>query len=156
MPRLSGGTRDYTRLLRYPLQPLWGVGVVSVIDVIVKPAACSARTGDSLPDPGPEIWTERTVIPCSMAFLAQSSAATWAAKGVALRDPLNPAAPADDQAIALPCSSVIVTIVLLKEEEMWATPEAIFLRLRRVMRVVSLAIVNSRSFLGVRSGCVPA
>ena len=35
-------------------------------------------------------------MPCSCAFLAQSSAAIWAAKGVDLREPLKPCAPAED------------------------------------------------------------
>jgi hypothetical protein len=48
--------------------------------------------------------------------LAQSSAAIWAANGVDLREPLKPLAPADDQAIALPCASVMVIMVLLNVE----------------------------------------
>ena len=78
-------------------------------------------------------------MPCSFAFRAQSSAAVWAAKGVDLREPLNPAVPADDQAMVFPCSSVMVIIVLLNEEEIWATPEEMFFRARRAMRV-SLAM----------------
>ena len=53
-------------------------------------------------------------MPCSTAFLAASSAATWAAYGVDLRDPLNPIIPDEDQEIAFPAVSVMVTIVLLK------------------------------------------
>ena len=34
-------------------QPLCGIGVTSRIEVIVKPAACSARSADSRPEPGP-------------------------------------------------------------------------------------------------------
>jgi hypothetical protein len=37
-------------------------------------------------------------------------------EGVDLRDPLKPCEPADDQAMVFPCSSVIVTMVLLKLE----------------------------------------
>ena len=34
---------------------------------------------------------------------------------VDLRDPLKPCCPDDDQAMVLPCASVMVTIVLLNE-----------------------------------------
>jgi hypothetical protein len=63
-----------------------------------------------------------------MALLAACSAASWAAKGVLLRDPLNPALPALAQAMTLPLTSVIVTIVLLKEDWIWAMPFWIFRR----------------------------
>src|SRR5512139_990321 len=49
--------------------------------------------------------------------------------------------PADDQAIVLPCASVIVIIVLLNEAATCATPDAIFLRSRRRTRVASLPIL---------------
>ena len=48
--------------------------------------------------------------------------------------PLKPIMPADDQAIALPCASVMVIIVLLKLAFTWATPAVMFLRSRRLMR----------------------
>src|SRR5689334_24314351 len=79
-------------------------------------------------------------MPCSWAFLDTSSAATCAAYGVDLRDPLNPIVPADDQAMVLPCASVMVMVVLLKDEFTCATPEAMFLRSRRRTRVASLPI----------------
>src|SRR5689334_5962538 len=50
--------------------------------------------------------------------------------------------PADDQAIVLPCASVIVIMVLLKEAATCATPDAMFLRSRRRTRVASLPILN--------------
>ena len=56
-----------------------GFGVTSRIDVMVKPAACSARNADSRPEPGPATSTSRVRMPCSCAFLAASSAATCAA-----------------------------------------------------------------------------
>ena len=46
--------------------------------------------------------------------LCAFSAACFAAKGVFLRAPLNPHAPADDHAKTLPLLFVIVTMVLLK------------------------------------------
>jgi len=42
--------------------------------------------------------------------------------------------PDDDQAMALPCASVMVIMVLLNEAFTCATPEAIFLRSRRRTR----------------------
>ena len=57
-----------------------------------------------------------------MARLAQASAASWAAKGVDLREPLKPTFPAEAQARMLPSGSAMETIVLLKELLMWATP----------------------------------
>src|SRR5256885_7056752 len=61
-------------------------------------------------------------MPCSIALWAASSAASWAAKGVDLREPLNPLTPAEDQATTFPETSVMVTMVLLKEAVMWAIP----------------------------------
>src|SRR5215510_12932732 len=50
--------------------------------------------------------------------------------------------PADDQAIALPWTSVMVIIVLLKVAFTCATPELMFLRSRRRTRVASLPILD--------------
>ena len=60
--------------------------------------------------------------PCSIARRAQCSAASWAANGVDLREPLNPTLPAEAHARTLPSGSLIDTIVLLNELLMWATP----------------------------------
>src|SRR6185369_8000442 len=109
-------------------QPLWGMGVTSRISVTLKPAPCSARSALSRPAPGPFTNTATERIPCSIARRAASSAASWAANGVDLRDPLNPRDPADDQATALPLMSVIVTTVLLKVDWMWAMPVETFFR----------------------------
>src|SRR5215468_9641479 len=132
--------RRYTRRRLRGRQPLCGMGVTSRIDVMVNPAACNARSADSRPEPGPATSTSRVRIPCSMAFWAASSAATWAANGVDLREPLKPMVPADDQAIVLPWASVMVIIVLLNEAFTCATPDAMFLRSRRRTRVASLPI----------------
>src|SRR6202008_3784502 len=131
---------SYTRRRLRGRQPLCGMGVTSRIEVIVKPAACSARRADSRPEPGPATSTSSGRMPCSIAFCAASSAATWAANGVDLREPLNPIVPADDQAMVLPWASVMVIIVLLKLALTCATPEAMFLRSRRRTRVASLPI----------------
>src|SRR5215469_11184725 len=53
--------------------------------------------------------------------------------------------PADDQAMALPCTSVMVIMVLLNVAFTCATPEAMFLRSRRRTRVASLPILNPYS-----------
>src|SRR3954470_3729970 len=108
--------------------PLCGIGVTSRIEVIVKPTDWSARSALSRPDPGPLTSTSRVRTPCSAAFLPASSAATWAAYGVDLRLPLKPIIPALDQAIALPCASVMVIMVLLKLALTCATPAEMFLR----------------------------
>src|SRR4051812_5943439 len=99
-------------------QPLWGMGVTSRMSEILKPAAWRARRADSRPAPGPLTKTLMERMPCSIAFLAASSAASWAAKGVDLREPLKPRTPADDQATTFPDTSVMVTIVLLNVDWM--------------------------------------
>ena len=53
---------------------------------------------------------------------AALSAAIWAAKGVLFLEPLKPDPPDVAQQIVLPCLSVIVTIVLLNDECICATP----------------------------------
>src|SRR5204862_4569238 len=108
--------------------------------VTVRPAACSARSADSRPEPGPATLTSMVFRPCSIAFLAASSAAIWAAYGVDLREPLKPMVPALDQEMVFPWASVMVIMVLLNEAFTCATPEVIFLRSRRLTRAGSLAI----------------
>src|SRR3954451_8731384 len=93
--------------------PLWGTGVTSWIVPTSRPAAVSERIAVSRPDPGPLTKTSTFFRPCSWALRAALSAAICAAKGVDLREPLNPTWPAEAQLITLPCGSVIDTIVLL-------------------------------------------
>src|SRR4029077_15267121 len=100
-------------------------------------------SADSRPEPGPASSTSRVRMPCSCAFLAASSPATCAAYGVDLREPLKPMVPADDQAIVLPCASVMVIIVLLNVAFTCATPDAMFLRSRLRTRLASLPILDS-------------
>src|SRR5271166_1052169 len=50
--------------------------------------------------------------------------------------------PAEDHAMVLPWTSVIVIMVLLNDAFTCATPEAIFLRSRRRTRVASLPILS--------------
>src|ERR1700733_4359348 len=137
-----GGSRgrDQTRRRLRGRQPLWGIGVTSRIEVTLKPAAWIARNADSRPEPGPETSTSSVRIPCSEALRTASSAAIWAAKGVDLREPLNPMVPAEDHEIVLPCASVMVIMVLLNVEFTCATPDTMFFRSRRRTRVASLDI----------------
>src|SRR5450830_1448003 len=51
--------------------------------------------------------------------------------------------PDDDQAMVLPCASVMVIMVLLNDAATCATPDAMFLRSRRRTRVASLPILLS-------------
>src|SRR6476646_12205204 len=88
--------------------------------VILKPSAFSARTADSRPGPGPLIRTSRFLTPHSCAARPAASAATCAANGVDLREPLKPAPPEVAHDSALPCRSVIVMIVLLNDACTWA------------------------------------
>src|SRR5262245_39881880 len=107
-------------------QPLCGTGVTSEMLEILMPSALSARTADSRPGPGPLMRTSRFLTPYSTASLPARSAATCAANGVDLREPLNPAPPDVAHDNALPCRSVMVMIVLLKDAWMCAMPSATF------------------------------
>src|ERR1700683_3005420 len=96
--------------------------------VIFSPQALRARTADSRPGPGPPTRTSTFFTPCSWAAVPAFSAATWAAKGVLLRDPRKPQPPAVAHESVLPCRSVIVMIVLLKDACTCAIASSTFLR----------------------------
>src|SRR5439155_8129890 len=102
--------------------PLCGTGVTSWITEISSPAAASDRIAVSRPEPGPFTKTSTFWRPCSWAPRAAFSAASCAANGVDLREPLKPTLPALAHEIVLPCRSVIVTIVLLNVDLMCAWP----------------------------------
>src|SRR5580700_11721521 len=102
------------------------MGVMSRMLATLRPTVWSARTALSRPAPGPFTKMATVRIPCSIARRAASSAASCAANGVLLRDPLKPREPADDQATVLPFTSVIVTTVLLNVDWMWAIPVEMF------------------------------
>src|SRR5665648_11986 len=131
---------SYTLLRFGGRQPLCGIGVTSLIKFTSNPAACRARIAASRPPPGPFTKHSTSFKPCSIATLAQVSAAICAAKGVLLREPLNPREPALDQESAFPLVSVMVTMVLLNVDLMWAIPLSIFLRSRRFVRTTLRAI----------------
>ena len=76
---------------------MWGIGVVSLIDKILKPLAWSALNAVSRPEPGPLTSTDKVFIPNSSALAAAESAATWAAYGVDFLEPLKPFWPAEAQ-----------------------------------------------------------
>ena len=90
--------------------------------MITYPIDCNDLSAASLPEPGPDTSTFKDLTPNSFALFPTSSAAIWAAKGVDFLDPLKPLNPADDQARVFPLSSLIVIIVLLNDERIWATP----------------------------------
>src|SRR5690606_13461026 len=91
-------------------------------------------------------------MPCSMAGGAAASAASWAANGVDLREPLNPTWPDEAQEITAPVGSVMDTIVLLKVLLMWACPWATFLRsLRRTFLAAAAAVRAFGGMVCVRS-----
>jgi len=90
--------------------------------VILYPTLFKALTAESLPGPGPFTRTSRLFIPKSIAFWPAFSAAICAAKGVLFLEPLNPDPPDVAHARVFPCLSVIVTIVLLNDALICATP----------------------------------
>src|SRR5438045_3261039 len=123
---------------------------MSRMAVMAKPTACKARSALSRPEPGPLTSISSVRMPCSCAFLPASSAATCAAYGVDLRLPLKPFDPDDDQAMTLPCASVIVIIVLLNDAFTCATPEVMFLRSRRRTRAAAGLAIPGPSDDGTR------
>ena len=122
------------------------------MSVTLKPAVWSARRADSRPAPGPFTNTAIERMPCSIALRAASSAASCAANGVDLRDPLNPRAPADDHATVLPLTSVIVTTVLLNVDWMCAMPVETFF----LTRFFAGFLPPEGAVLGVPAACFAA
>src|SRR5687767_14863449 len=94
------------------------------MDFTCSPAVASAWMADSRPLPGPCTRTCTRLTPAVSASRAACSAATVAAKGVLFLDPLKPALPDEPHEIALPCMSVIVTVVLLNVASTCAMPSA--------------------------------
>src|SRR5690606_26033333 len=125
-------------------QPLCGTGVMSEMLAILMPSAFSARTEDSRPGPGPLMRTSSVLMPYSSATRPADSAATCGANGVDWREPLKAAPPDVAQDSALPCRSVMVMIVLLKDAWTCAMPSdtlfLIFLRSRAAPLVDAFAI----------------
>ena len=132
---LAQPTYVYTLRFLGGRQPLWGMGVTSVIDLTTIPAACKARIAASRPGPGPLTKISTSRIPLSWAPLAACWAASCAAYGVLFREPLKPAVPALAQAIVLPWGSVSVMMVLLNVACICAWPRGMFLFSRRGPRL---------------------
>src|SRR3954452_14475058 len=87
-----------------------------------SPDAARARIADSRPAPGPLTLTSTERTPCSCASWAAFWAATCAANGVPLREPLKPMRPALDHDRVFPIGSEMATIVLLNDALIAATP----------------------------------
>src|SRR5581483_5787679 len=149
----------YTRLRFFWRTPLCACGETSFTPRISSPAACSERIAVSRPEPGPFTKTSTFCRPCSMPLRAAASAVTCAANGVDLREPLNPAEPADSHTITFPSGSVSATIVLLNDVLMCAWLIATFLRARRRARprvaVFLGGAITSPSSRGRRSSSGP-
>src|SRR5439155_6615812 len=151
----------YTRLRFGSRHPLCGMGVTSVMALTSRPVACSERIAASRPAPGPRTNTSMERMPCSSALLAVASAVCCAAKGVDLRLPLKPCAPAEPQEMTLPSMSVMEMIVLLNVLWMWACPWTTFLRSRRRVRTTFFLATTClpspsscrRPHAWVRGGC---
>src|SRR5690606_9121468 len=128
-------------------QPLCGTGVTSEMLVILMPNAFKERMEDSRPGPGPFTRTSSVLMPYSMAWRPACSAATCAANGVDLREPLKPAPPAVAHDKVLPWRSVMVMIVLLKDAWTCAMPSdtlfLTFLRAREAPPAEAFAIFYS-------------
>src|ERR687891_2932464 len=116
----------YTRLRFRGRHPLWGTGVTSLMPRISRPVAARDRMAVSRPEPGPFTNTSTFWIPCSWARRAAASAASCAANGVDFLEPLNPTFPALAHDRVFPSRSVMVTMVLLKVDLMWAAPWTTF------------------------------
>src|SRR5262249_18818631 len=102
-PRMNANKREYYTL-RFlgGLQPLCGIGVVSLIPRTSRPAVARARIADSRPEPGPLTRTSTVRRPTSLALPAAVIDACCAANGVPFRDPRKPSDPALDQEITFP------------------------------------------------------
>src|SRR5690606_19836484 len=127
-------------------QPLCGMGVMSAMLEILMPSAFNARTEDSRPGPGPLMRTSSVLMPYSIATRPAVSAATCAANGVDLREPLKPAPPDVAHDRALPWRSVMVMVVLLNEACTCAIPSETFfltfLRTREAPLVEAFAMFS--------------
>ena len=86
-----------------------------MILLIFKPHEFNDLIADSLPPPGPLTFTSKLIMPNSFAAFPAFSAAICAAKGVLFLEPRKPEPPDVAQQTVLPCLSVIVIIVLLKD-----------------------------------------
>lgn len=105
---------------------MWGNGVTSSIETILKPACWRAEIADSRPEPGPLTLISISRTPLRIALLAHRCAACCAAKGVLFREPLKPTQPEEHEHIVSPLWSVTVINVLLNVARMCTIAFAIF------------------------------
>src|SRR3989344_5843528 len=105
---------NYTRLGLGGRGPLCGIGVASLIERIWMPLPEKARRTDSRPAPTPRIITDASFSPIIMLFSPRNSPTLAAAYGVDFLAPEKPSAPALEDTMAFPLSSVIIAFVLLK------------------------------------------
>ena len=133
-----------------------GIGVTSLIEVTSIPAPWIARIAASRPEPGPRTKTSTCRTPCSIPLRAASSPARCAAKAVDFLEPRKPTVPELPHAIGLPCGSVMVIIVLLNVDCMYARPTGTDLRcLRRVLGLLAISYCVLSDLLTKVSGDVP-
>src|SRR4051794_6190569 len=143
----SGCAWRQTRLRFGGRQPLWACGVTSWMEPTSRPVAWSDRIAVSRPEPGPLTKTSTFFMPCSCARRAAASAASCAANGVDLRDPLKPTWPEEAQAITAPEGSVMEMMVLLNVLLMCAWPwEMFFFSLRRGLRAPAERVLGGICF----------
>src|SRR5512140_2381712 len=98
------------------------MGVISEMDLTLRPIDWTARIAFSRPGPGPLTKRSTSWRPMAWAALMACSAARRAAKGVLLREPLKPTEPALPQQRVLASGSVTVTIVLLNDAKTCTGP----------------------------------
>ena len=98
-PADGTGVASHQTLRRFGWrQPLCGTGVTSLMPETSMPVFWIDRMAVSRPEPGPFTSTSTRRTPWSMAARAAFSAASWAANGVDLREPLKPTLPDDAHA----------------------------------------------------------
>jgi len=95
--------------------------------------------------------TNTFLIPASIAFFAAVSTVFCAAKGVLLRDPLNPKQPELHHETAFPCLSEKVTNVLLKVDFILTIPSGIFFFSLRFTFTLGPAIFNLLNYLNTEN-----
>ena len=95
------------------LGPLWGIGVTSLMERMLKPWLMSDRMAESRPLPMPFTTTLTSFGPVFWIFSTIAAITFEEANGVAFFGPEKPSDPADAQATTLPLRSVTVTTVLL-------------------------------------------
>jgi len=101
--------------------------VTSRIRLIEIPVACSALRADSRPGPGALHVDPDGAEPLLLRLAYRALGGHLGRKRVPFREPLNPDIPDDAQEMTFPVRSVMVTMVLLNVDWMWAIPSGRFL-----------------------------